>query len=104
MCHSPTVGDLPLTYQTGPLQQQSPIEASTNELPLFLPHKRTRTHAWCLQGELTQEEQRRERARQSLERYLHYYERWSTNEASWRRAKESLKEVSLGEGYLRQDH
>ncbi|GJP42569.1 hypothetical protein CLOM_g2120 [Closterium sp. NIES-68] len=45
------------------------------------------------QGEYSQEEERRQRARQSLERYLHYFERWASNEQSWRRAQDSLKEV-----------
>ncbi|CAI5457589.1 unnamed protein product [Closterium sp. Yama58-4] len=44
-------------------------------------------------GEYNVEEERRQRARQSLERYLHYFERWASNEQSWRRAQESLKEV-----------
>ncbi|KAK3278739.1 hypothetical protein CYMTET_13334 [Cymbomonas tetramitiformis] len=45
-------------------------------------------------GEYDETEKRRENARNSLERYMHYYERWAAHEKARVKAQEDLKEMS----------
>ncbi|XP_004959656.1 probable E3 ubiquitin-protein ligase ARI7 [Setaria italica] len=42
------------------------------------------------ESEFAEEETQREQARASLERYLHYYERWTEHGASMRKARQDL--------------
>lgn len=46
-------------------------------------------------GEISDAETRREHAKSSLERYLHYYERWAEHGASHARAVQQLAQVNL---------
>ncbi|EYU39736.1 hypothetical protein ABFS82_06G177500 [Erythranthe guttata] len=45
------------------------------------------------EGALDDAEKRREMAKNSLERYTHYYERWATNQSSRQRALENLHQM-----------
>jgi ariadne-1 len=38
-------------------------------------------------GEVDEQEQRRQHARQSLERYMHYWQRWAENDTSRKRVR-----------------
>ncbi|ONK72465.1 uncharacterized protein A4U43_C04F19720 [Asparagus officinalis] len=48
------------------------------------------------EGLLDEDEKRRERAKNSLERYTHYYERWATNQLSRKKALAELQNIKIG--------
>ena len=42
-------------------------------------------------GEVDEEEQKRQHARQSLERYMHYWQRWAENDSSRKKALQQVE-------------
>lgn len=58
----------------------------------FSPVPKCRYETAVRQGEINEEDIRRENAKQALERYMHYYERWSENDkAKETAAKKTVK-------------
>ena len=69
---------------------------------MYLPvrHVLCRYQTAVRQGQINEEEIRRENAKQALERYMHYYERWSENDKAKELAAKKtdrIKETGLEE-------
>jgi ariadne-1 len=55
-------------------------------------------------GMYDEAEARRERAKNSLERYMHYYERWASNQTSRQKAQADLQKVENEDVSFTLDH